>query len=190
MIIGALLCVAVAAVAIAGTLVLLSQRRRRHLRARFGPEYEREVHRRGSRLTAERALAHRQRRHARFHLRSLPAYERDEYTEEWSRIRERFVDTPLAAVHAADDLVTKVMAACGYPVGDHDQQIADLSVDHVDTVEEYRRAREIVARAEGGGATTEDLRTAMVHYRALVSALVGRDLPRKRPAPSDVGELQ
>jgi hypothetical protein len=40
-------------------------------------------------------------------------------------------------------------------------------------VSHYRSGREIVARHERGEASTEDLRTAMVHFRALFDELVG-----------------
>ena len=44
---------------------------------------------------------------------------------------------------------------------------ADLSVHHPRVVENYRAARDIALRHRRGQATTEDLRQAMVYYRAL-----------------------
>ena len=89
-------------------------------------------------------------------------------------VRGRFVDDPHAAVAEARELVTLVMSDRGYPTDDvDDQQIADeLSVEHGRTVSEYRTAAAISARAADGEASTEDLRTAMVHYRALFAELL------------------
>ena len=64
------------------------------------------------------------------------------------------------------------MAARGYPVGDFEQRVADVSVDHADVVMNYRAAREIALQHAEGKATTEDLRQAMVHYRALFRDLL------------------
>jgi hypothetical protein len=68
--------------------------------------------------------------------------------------------------------VSSVMKARGYPVSDFDQRAADISVDHPRVVENYRLAHEIALRAGKQEATTEDLRTAMIHYRSLFEELV------------------
>ena len=59
----------------------------------------------------------------------------------------------------------------GYPVEDFEQQAADVSVDHPDVVEHYRAAHAIHASDEQ--PSTEDLRQALVHYRALFDELLG-----------------
>ena len=67
--------------------------------------------------------------------------------------------------------------ATGGPVpwqGDFDQNAADLSVDHPGVVENYRTAHAIALREGQGSATTEELRTAMVSYRALFEDLLTR----------------
>ena len=64
------------------------------------------------------------------------------------------------------------MKARGYPVSDFDQRAADISVDHPRVVENYRSAHEIALRVGKDAATTEDLRTAMIHYRSLFEELV------------------
>jgi len=68
--------------------------------------------------------------------------------------------------------VSSVMKARGYPVSDFDQRAADISVDHPRVVENYRSAHEIALRVGKDAATTEDLRTAMIHYRSLFDELV------------------
>ena len=60
----------------------------------------------------------------------------------------------------------------GYAVSDFDQRAADISVDHPRVVENYRSAHEIALRVEKDKATTEDLRTATIHYRSLFEELV------------------
>ncbi len=60
----------------------------------------------------------------------------------------------------------------GYPVGDFERRAADISVDHPNVVENYRVAQAIAMRAERGGADTEELRKAVVHYRALFAELL------------------
>ncbi len=60
----------------------------------------------------------------------------------------------------------------GYPVGDFDQNAADLSVDHPLVVENYRTAHQIALREGHGPGNTEDLRKAMVSYRALFEDLL------------------
>src|SRR2546430_3571866 len=63
----------------------------------------------------------------------------------------------------------------GYPMGDFEQRSADISVDHPHVVEEYRAAHQIAERHANGGMGTEDLRQAMVHYRALFQDLLESD---------------
>ena len=64
------------------------------------------------------------------------------------------------------------MKTCGYPVSDFDQRAADISVGHPRMVENYRSAHEISLRVGKNEATTEDLRTAMIHYRSLFEELM------------------
>ena len=79
----------------------------------------------------------------------------------------------------ADRLVCEVMLARGYPMADFEQRAADISVDHAEVVENYRAAHSTAQRAQRGEATTEDLRKAMVHYRALFEDLLKSDQPEQ-----------
>ena len=81
------------------------------------------------------------------------------------------MDDPRSAVENADHLAGEVMRARGYPVGEF-ERAADLSVGHPRVVENYRSAHEIALRDSHGEASTEDLRRAMVHYRALFEDLL------------------
>jgi hypothetical protein len=76
-------------------------------------------------------------------------------------------------------LVTAVMTDRGYPTEHQGQVLADLSVEHSDTLGHYRAAEEISGNAAAGTASTEDLRQAMIHYRALFGDLLGE--------PADAG---
>ncbi len=151
--------------------------RRRSLRQRFGPEYDRVVESEESRAAAERELRERERRHAELELRPLSDEARQRYRSGWEEIQARFVDEPNEAVGAADELVTKLVAERGYPTADYEEQTAYLSVEHARTLGHYRDAHEINLRNERGEATTEELRQALVHYRALFADLLGEERP-------------
>ena len=147
-------------------------RRRYELRDRFGDEYEIVLEEHGSKRQADRELAARQARHDRLDIRPLDPQVRLRYGEQWRATQARFVDEPEAALEEADRLVEDVMVERGYPVGDVDRQMADLSVDHSDVLGHYREAHDIAQASAAGRTTTEDLRRGMVHYRALFAALL------------------
>jgi FtsZ-interacting cell division protein ZipA len=154
--------------------------RRRALRQRFGPEYDRLVSEQDSRVTAERELRERERRHADLELRPLSPESRATYATAWEELQIRFVDSPKEAVAAGDELVTRLIAERGYPTSGYDDQLAHLSVEHARTLGHYRDAHEIFRQNERGEASTEQLRQALVHYRALFADLLGED-PVSRP---------
>ena len=149
------------------------QRRHAQLRERFGPEYDRTVHETGSERRAEAELDARARRVERLQIRRLDEADALRFAEAWRGLQIRFVDEPSAAIAEADRLVGEVMTARGYPLGDFDQRAADISVDHPRVVANYRAARDIARRQGRGEATTEDLRQAIIHYRALFEDLLG-----------------
>ncbi|SCG74216.1 hypothetical protein [Micromonospora humi] len=149
--------------------------RRRALRQRFGPEYDRAVQEQDSRGAAERELRERERRHAELELTPLSPESRARYAAAWEDLQVRFVDSPAETVGDADELVGRLIAERGYPTGDFSDQIAHLSVEHARTLTHYRDAHEIRQRNERGEAGTEDLRQALVHYRALFADLLGED---------------
>jgi hypothetical protein len=165
--------VVVAIVAIAAVAyVVVQQQRRARLRDRFGPEYERTLAEHDNKREAEQELLAREQRHADLDIRPLSEESRGDYVNRWAEVQEHFVDAPEPAVNEADRLVTAVMAERGYPTDDFRQRIADLSVGHAETLTHYRTAHEISERASRKEASTEDLRQAMVHYRALFEELL------------------
>jgi hypothetical protein len=161
--------VVVVAGAVAGTMAVM---RRRRLRQRFGPEYDRLAGERDSKLKADTELTERERRVQSLDIRPLTATARAGYEGQWAAIQEQFVDMPADAVTASQALVVEVMDERGYPTDDHDQALADLSVGHSDVLDRYRAAQEISVSAAAGMASTEDLRQALTHYRALFRDLL------------------
>jgi hypothetical protein len=142
------------------------------LRQKFGPEYERAVLTHGSERKAEAKLADREKRVEKLNIRDLDSMEHEHFSKRWEAVQSRFVDSPKGAVADADDLVSSVMKARGYPLSDFDQRAADISVDHPRVMENYRSAHEIALRVGKDQASTEELRTAMIHYRSLFEELV------------------
>jgi len=171
-----LIVIAVAAILIIAVLAWLYVRKRRSttrdLQQRFGPEYDRALREHGSKRKAEAKLADREKRIEKLNIRDLDPIERERFLKRWESVQSRFVDSPKGAVTEADDLVSSLMKTRGYPICDFDQRAADISVDHPRVVENYRSAHEIALRVGKDEATTEDLRTAMIHYRSLFEELV------------------
>jgi hypothetical protein len=164
--------VVVAAVVLVAAAAFAGRRRRGHLKERFGPEYDRTVEGADSRKDAERDLAARTKRHDSLDIKPLPSGIRDRYAREWTSVQEEFVDRPEDAVHDADSLVGSLMRDRGYPTENFDQQVKDLSVEHGRTLDHYRAAHEVNDLSTRHEATTEQLRGAMVHYRALFDELL------------------
>jgi hypothetical protein len=170
--------VIIAAIAVAVWFYLQKQRTS-HLRAKFGPEYSRAVRAEGDTKHAEQVLEQRQQRVNKLNITALSAGQRNEFAQAWEKEQARFVDDPSNAVNNADRLVRRVMETRGYPVSDFEQRVADISVDHPVVVENYRVAHAVAARTRDQQVSTEELRTAMIHYRALFADLLkdGRGRP-------------
>jgi hypothetical protein len=167
----------IAAVAVLGLVALgawfFSQKKRSHkLQERFGPEYDRTVNEYGSRTKAESDLKAREKRVERLVILSLTPAEAARFTEAWHALQSRFIDNPKGVVVQAEQLVRELMEKRGYPMGDFERRAGDISVDHPDVVANYRSAQAIALRNQTGTADTEELRKAVVHYRALFDELL------------------
>jgi len=160
-------------VVIAGVAFAIRQSRRRALRNRFGPEYDHVIDVTDKRRDAERDLRERETRHEQLDIRELSPAAASRYQEQWLLVQQRFVDEPAQAVTDAQSLVTTVMRERGYPTGDGDERESMLSVDHADVMDRYRAATGIEAASRTGKASTEQLRQATQHYRALFERLLG-----------------
>jgi hypothetical protein len=161
--------VIVIVVVLLAAAVVIRLRRRRALEQRFGPEYDRLAAEVGPRQ-ARSELAERQRRIEQLDIRPLSTERRTAYETQWATLQEEFVDAPPRAAEAAGALVTAVAADRGYQVAEQERLLTDLSVYHADRLDDYRRARRTTEQA--GAAPTEDLRQAMLAYRALLRELL------------------
>jgi len=157
------------------------RRQSRRLQQRFGPEYEHTVNEFGDRAKAEAELAAREKRVERLNVTQLTPADAARFAQAWNALQARFVDDPKAAVAQADRLVHELMTKRGYPMGDFERRAADISVDYPEVVANYRAARAVALRDERGQASTEELRKAVVHYRALFQELLEVS-PSARPA--------
>jgi hypothetical protein len=176
-----LIAVVVAVIVAVAIAVALYIRKRKNtsaeLRDRFGTEYDRAVQQHGSERKAEAKLADREARVELLKIRDLDPTERQRYQGQWVAVQSRFVDYPKGAVTEADELVSSLMQARGYPVTDFEQRAADISVDHPRVVENYRSAHNVALRLAMGEASTEELRTAMIQYRSLFDDLAQVQTP-------------
>ncbi|MBA3333206.1 MAG: hypothetical protein H0U30_04375 [Actinobacteria bacterium] len=174
--------IVIAAVAIAAVVLIamMSMRKRQtsQLQERFGSEYDRTVDDAGDQREAERELRDREKRHDDLEIGPLSEETRARYADEWQGVQARFVDEPEEAVRDADRLVQQVMGERGYPTDDDfEHRAADVSVDHPEVVDNYREGYALWRRYDeaNGDGQTEDLRQAMVHFRALFEDLLEAD---------------
>jgi hypothetical protein len=181
---GTIVVIVVVIIVIALAIGVAATVRRRRLQQQFGPEYDRLAREHDSKRKAEAELTQRQRRVRKLDLRPLSPEAQKQYTARWMSLQERFVDDPEDAVAQSQTLVAEVMHERGYPTEHRDQVAADLSVEHAKTIGNFRAAEEISQKATSGTASTEDLRQAMIHYRALF-----RDLLGDTPEPGEEPEL-
>jgi hypothetical protein len=154
--------IVVAAIVLLGPALLRQTRMRRQ----FGPEYDRLAKELGSRKAAAELTA-RQRRVDALGIHPLTTEQQASYDGEWTVVQKQFVDAPAAAVSAADTLIWDVMRDRGYPADDRNASIEALSVYHARPLDGYRQAQDI----QTDSASTEDLRTALIRYRALFQEL-------------------
>ena len=150
-----------------------ARQRSQELKSQFGHEYERMLSETGNRVRAESLLEERRARVHRLSLRHLSAEERASFEKGWNAVQARFVDDPSGAITEADQLVNKVIHAVGYPDSDFEQQAGDISVDHPESVEQYRAAHFIATRNQQDGVNTEQLRVALLHYKTILGELLG-----------------
>ena len=179
-----ILIVVCAIVVAAAAVMAILEVRQALLRRQFGTEYDRLARQNGHRQ-ARAELTARKRRVADLGIRPLSADQHDRYTSEWARTQESFVEDPAGAVASAAALVRQAAADRGYRTEDRGQIVADLSVSHARRLDAYRRAEETAEQV--AVASTEDLRQAMLWYRAMFRDLAGVPngmRPRQPASPS------
>jgi len=175
---------AIAAAIVVGVVARTAFRNRRTktLQEGFGPEYDRTVADAPSKREAEADLQERRKRREELDIKPLSPNVREHYVVAWRETQARFVDDPAEAIGEADVLIQRVMRDRGYPTEDFDQRAADVSVDHPDVVNNFRAAHGISVAHTRGNASTEDLRQALVHYRALFDELLESREPERTGA--------
>jgi hypothetical protein len=158
--------------------------RSEELERRFGDEYHRVVAEKG-RGPAERELGDRLDAYDSLDLRRIEPELREQHTEEWRVVQFGFVDSPERAVREAEHLVVTVMDDRGYPTSDVVARLDMMSVESVELADRYRRAHRIFRRADAGVATIAELRDALLEYRDLFEALLGR--AQREPTTFEAG---
>jgi hypothetical protein len=167
---GAIIGIIIAVIVVVAAIVVASgELRRARMRRQFGPEYDRLAQELGSKKKADAELAARQRRVEALNIHELSPDQQASYSGDWTVVQERFVDAPAEAVSAAGALIWDVMRDRGYPADDRNASMEALTVYHARSLDGYRQTAEL--RAET--ATTEELREAMIRYRALFEDLTG-----------------
>jgi hypothetical protein len=178
--------VIVVIVVVAAVVVASAELRRARLRRQFGAEYDRLVQQLGSRKKADAELAERQRRVQALRIHELSPEQQASYSGDWTAVQERFVDSPAEAVAAAGTLIRDVMRDRGYPADDRNASMDALSVYHAGSFEGYRQTVGLQTES----ATTEQLREAMIRYRALFEELTGLRDGHGGPARDRVAEIR
>lgn len=179
--------VVVAVLVVLGVFGMIWSRRQRsqRLQERFGSEYDHMIDRVKDETQAERELEERIARVEALSIRPLSATEVNQYALEWQETQREFVDEPLISLQKADQLIQKVMKAKGYPVQDFEQRAADLSVDYPELVRDYRGMHRIAVKKVKDQVSTEDMRQAMVHARALFESLI-----KHEPKENDLNQKE
>jgi hypothetical protein len=184
---GALIGIIIAVIVVVAAIVVASgELRRARMRRQFGPEYDRLAQELGSKKKADAELAARQRRVQALNIHELSPQQQASYSGDWTAVQERFVDTPAEAVSAAGTLIRDVMRDRGYPADDGNASLEALSFYHARSLDGYRQVQGL--RTET--ATTEELRAAMIRYRALFEDLTGLGSGTGQPERDRVAEIR
>ncbi len=184
---GALIGIVIVVIVVVAAIVVASaELRRARMRRQFGPEYDRLAQELGSKKKADAELAARQRRVQALNIHELSPQQQASYSGDWTAVQERFVDTPAEAVSAAGTLIRDVMRDRGYPADDRNASLEALSFYHARSLDGYRQVQGL--RTET--ATTEELRAAMIRYRALFEDLTGLRNGTGQPERDRVAEIR
>lgn len=172
-----IIILAIVALAIVLTIAAIvhKQTKTARLRKNFGAEYDRAVLELGSERKAQTVLTEREIRVHKLKLRDLGDVQRQRFIADWAAVQSRFVDFPKGALIEADELVTSLLRARGYPVVGFEQSLEDISVDHPRLAESYRGAHSVALLSARSEASTEELRNAMIQYRTIFDELVKAD---------------
>ena len=184
---GAIIGIIIAVIVVVAAVVVASgELRRARMRRQFGPEYDRLAQELGSKKKADAELTARQRRVEALNIHELSPDQQASYSGDWTAVQERFVDAPAEAVSAAGTLIWNVMRDRGYPADDRSASMEALTVYHARSLDGYRQTAELQTET----ATTEQLREAMIRYRALFEDLTGLRDGHGNPERDRVTEIR
>jgi hypothetical protein len=164
---------AVVVLGVIALLVFVRHNRSEAFHKRFGSEYDNAVQELGGDKNAQDELEKRRKHVEALDIHPLSEIERERYAVDWDAIQAKFVDGPGQAIVAADRLIMEVMQMRAYPISDFEQRAADVSISYPEFASNYRAAHEIALKNANQQATTEELRLALVYYRALFEELLG-----------------
>jgi hypothetical protein len=156
-------------------MAMARQRRTKRLQEQFGPEYERTLKKLGDKREAESDLEERIAHVNTLNIRPLTAEEVNRYALAWQDVQREFVDEPLLSLQKGDRLIREVMKARGYPVEDFELRVADISVNYPELVADYRGMHRIAIKESSETPSTEEIRKAMIHGRALFENLISHE---------------
>jgi len=175
--------VAAVVIAIVVGLLIYGRAHTQHLRERFGSEYDRRVAAVGNRWRAESELAYREARVEEIKNHPLNESDRAKFMEAWRLCQSRFVDDPAGAVEDADRLVTEIMRAQGDAVNHDYDRVTDVCAAYPERAADFRAANDILTEHRRAQASTENLRKAFLHFRALFDDMLrGQDENLQRAA--------
>jgi len=157
----------------AGAWIIYDRRRSKRLQDRFGPAYDQTVSEIGNRRRAEAELEARERRARQLRTQPLNASDYKKYLSEWKLCQAQFVDDPAGAVDQADQLLVQIMRTRGYSADTPHGLVTDVAAAYPQHAERYRQAAQIIARHRQNPVSTDELRTAFLHDRALFEDLLG-----------------
>jgi FtsZ-interacting cell division protein ZipA len=165
----------------------------RHLKKRFGPEYDRAVDKHRSRREAELDLMSREQRARELTIRPLEPERVEQMRRSWHAVQRNFVDEPQTALASAHDLLERLMLELGYPTESYSDEVELISVHHPEAIDHYRDAHRLHYERARRDDTTETRRQALLHYRELFAVLLdetvesdaedARDIPLVHPSP-------
>lgn len=148
---------------------------KRRLRASFGPEVLTVARQEnGNVREVDRELKRRKNLHDELDLRPISAQDQEFYATSWKHLQGEFLDDPSLSLTLAARLVATVLDARGYPGGDTEEQLALLSVEHANSLADYRAAQQTSRRVEQDpdSTPTEEIRRALLSYHAMFTELL------------------
>ena len=151
----------------------------RRLRLKYGREYDRLFTQHGDQDAVLRELTQRETDRAELTITPVGEQARERLTAEWTTAQAGFLDDPGRAARRAQQLIGEVLAVRGYPAEDAERQLALASVDHPRSLSRFRDGHELLQRSNTGAPdidATEQLRQAMLNFRAFFDDLVGTDV--------------